>query len=112
MSKTGKWKKGDLNQFDFNSYNYKDDCEIQIKNLHKYQENYAAITAWTRRITFIGLLALAYGLLGSIIINAVDPQWISISINIIYWVFPVVAVSIAVIIKIVLFIKNREKKNR
>lgn len=58
-------------------YPFKIDYETQIKNLHKYQNNYDKIAKKTRCYTFNGLKWLLYFLIVSIIINTIG-IWVAI----------------------------------
>ena len=55
----------------FKEFPFEKDYETQLKNLHKYQENYDRIAKKTRDITFKGLKILLILLIISIIINTV-----------------------------------------
>lgn len=64
-------------EFDTNNINnikdfdFEDDYKKQIKNLHKYQENYDNIAKKTRSITLKGIITLLISLIISIIINII-----------------------------------------
>ncbi len=59
-----------INQYEnFKEYNFKEDYDKQIRNLHKYQKNYDTIAKQTRSITLIGIIILLISLILSVILN-------------------------------------------
>ncbi|MHA1986964.1 MAG: hypothetical protein ACW98D_10025 [Promethearchaeota archaeon] len=59
-----------INQHEnFQEYNFQEDYDKQIRNLHKYQENYDTIAKQTRSITLIGIIILLISLILSVILN-------------------------------------------
>ncbi len=61
-----------ISQYDtLDDYPFKIDYEKQIKNLHKYQENYDMIAKKTRDYTYMGLISLLILLILSIIIDVI-----------------------------------------
>lgn len=56
---------------DFKGFDFEGDYGKQIRNLHKYQENYDNIAKKTRSITLKGIMILLISLILSIIINVI-----------------------------------------
>lgn len=61
----------------FKKFDFKEDYEKQLKNLHKFQENYDKVATKTRSYTFNGIKWLIYLLIVSIIINTIG-TWVAL----------------------------------
>ena len=65
-------RKFNISQYkNFKGFDFEGDYDKQIRNLHKYQENYDNIAKKTRSITLNGIMILLISLILSIIINVI-----------------------------------------